>query len=195
MIEEHIDGQSCHNVFLIYPPRQPAPVSKKNTTTWDNHNFGSVSRAGLVQNETVPSPHSAQFSVLDSLASDDTLAAYDAQAQYRWQFASRICEPMPNFASISSLASTVTSSTTCAYPSLPAAPSFGLAPSFDFTRLGVQHHALFENPTYSHGINHVSSMDSLQLSVGSGYDLDAQEPSTIESNQLEEYSLGPGYPG
>ncbi len=70
-----------------------------------------------------------------------------------------------------------------------------LLPPVDFTRLGLPHHAPFENPTYCHGIEHASSMDSLQLSVGSGYDLDAQEPSTIQSNQLEEYSLGPGYPG
>jgi hypothetical protein len=61
------------------------------------------------------------------------------------------------------------------------------------------HHA----PSYPHGmgIHHASPMDPSQLqslSVGSGYTLEAdrrwQEPSAVESQELEEYSLGSGYP-
>uniref|UniRef100_A0A7S0N2Y3 Uncharacterized protein n=1 Tax=Cryptomonas curvata TaxID=233186 RepID=A0A7S0N2Y3_9CRYP len=160
-----------------------------------------MSTAELSQNETVPSSHSnsVHVSFTDSLASDNTFAVLAAEAQSLLVSSYRSREIWSSFASVCSSASTVTSSTTCSYPTLPAASSFGLAPSFDFARLGT-HHA----PSYPRGmgIHHASPMDPSQqcsLSVGSGYALDAdrrwQEPSAVDSQELEEYSLGSGYPG
>jgi hypothetical protein len=203
MSEEHIYGQAYPDVSSIYLQQQFTHIPKNYTPTWQRYHFGSESMAELSQNETVPSSHknSAFFCFPDYLAEENT---FTAQAQRLCECASRICEPLSNFASICSSASTVTSSTLCSLPTVPAASSFGLPPSFDFTRDG-NYRVPFETPTcnYDMGIHHSASMDPSKLRSQSGacntFDDAAggwQEPCSVESQEeLEEYSLGSGYPG
>jgi hypothetical protein len=208
MSHEHVYGPSCPEMSLIYPQPQPThngPINLTPSTGWQRHLVGNFSLAELSQNETVPTSqtNSAHFCCPDSLAADTTLAALAAEAQQLWGSVSRNCEPLSNFSSICSSASTVASSTTCSFPCLPAASSFGLAPSFDFTSLGKRRHSAFEYPPCSHvGTDLAASMAPSQLcslSLGSGYAMDAagrwQEHCAAESQELEEYSLGSGYPG
>ena len=195
MIEKHEYGQSCPDVSSIfYPPQLNSHFSGNYMTAWQRHHAGSFSPAELSQNETVPclGTNSVHVSFPDSLALDKTFAALAAEAQNLWGSAS-------NFASICSSASTMTSSSTCAYPTLAAASSFGLDPSSDCTRFRAQY-ALFENSVYP-GVHHALQTDPSQLctlSAGSGHASDAElrweEPSAVESQVLEEYSLGSVYP-
>jgi hypothetical protein len=205
------EQQSCPEMSLIYPQPQLAHSGTRNltpSTGWHRHLIGNISLAELSQSETAPTSHinSAHFCCPDSLASDNSFAALAAEAQHLWGSVSRTCEPLSNFSSICSSASTVASSTTCSFPCLPAASSFGLAPSFDFTSLGKRRHSAFEYPPCSHGVGTdlAASMAPPQLcslSLGSGYAMDAagrcqwQERCAAESQELEEYSLGSGYPG
>jgi hypothetical protein len=128
-----------------------------------------------------------------------------------------------NFASVCSSATTVAPATMRADTAVSAATSSGLAPSFDFIRpifpsamsdFSVRH------PHHWNPLGHpgefigrgqyspwrrdpAASVDPSQLpslSVGSGYAMDAahhggwQEPSAVALQDLEEYSLGSGYP-
>ena len=199
MLDEHGFEESCPDLSLIYPPQQPFHIP----TAWRRQHIVNLSPADLSQNETVPSSHtnSAQFCFPDSLGSDNTFAALAAEAQQLWGSTSRNREPLSDISSFCSSASTVTSSISCAYPTLSAAASFGLAPSFDFTRQGEQLSPFANKPTHSVGINLAASIDPshlCSLSVGSGYAWNAasrwQEHSAMETQELEEYSLGSGRP-
>ncbi len=195
MLDEHGFEESCPDLSLIYPP-QPVHIP----TAWRRQHVANLSLADLSQNETVPSSHTNSAHLGYSLALDNTLAALAADAQRHWGSASRNREPLSDFSSICSSASTVTSSVSCAYPTLSSAASFGLSPSFDFTRQGEQLSPFANTPAFAHsvGINLAAPMDPCGLSVGSGYVWNAggqyQEPSAIDTQELEEYSLGSGRP-
>ena len=202
MSEYDFEPYGDPDMSFIYPQQPPAPMPRNFTTPWQMQHSGSRSMSELSQNETVPSSNinSEHFCLPDSLASDNTFSAFAAEARHIWGSASQTRELLSNFSSICSSASTMTSSTACTYPTLSAA-SFGLAPSFDFTRHVMQLNPLSCNPVCTH-CDLAISMDPSQvrsLYVGSGYALDAagqsQELSAMETEDLEEYSLGSGFPG
>ena len=154
------------------------------------------------QNETMSSSqsNSALFCIPESLGSDNSIVSLAADAQNPWWSASLTREPLSNYSSTCSSASTVASSTACLYLTLPAAPSFGLAPSFDFARHGKRRHSVFEN---SVGIDLDALMDAHQrrqrthhpafenptFRYGSGISLAA----SMDSHQLSRLSVGSGF--
>ena len=137
-----------------------------------------------------------------TLFPDSSHNTFAAVAHHIWGSTPRAHELLPDFSSISSSASTVTSFTTCIYSTQSAVASIGLARSFDFKRLGMQLTPLTDYLAYTHDDLATSSDPSPLrcLSVGSGYAWGAtgrwQEPTAAKSEEeLEEYSLGSGNPG
>jgi hypothetical protein len=192
-----LDGQ-YPDVSLIYPQQQLDHIPRSYIPSWERQRVGNLTLAELSQSETVSSSQQSCFP--DSLASVNTFAALAAEAQHLLGSASQNRESLSNYSSICSSASTVTSSIACGCPTL-AASSFGIVPSFDFKRHEKQRALSEYTSAYFHGsgVDKSTVARHGSLSVGTGYILDSgarwQEPSAMESEELEEYSLGSGLPG
>ena len=175
---------------LIYPLHGDTPLGN-NAIVWRRQVasiLDSISPSELSQNDTELSVQMSAGHFSDSLTSS-SLFAMDPQSFLD----SRIRES----ASICSSASTFSSATMCSYPTLSSAPAFGTAPSFDFMRPQINFpSSANDTPVLSLQQPYRSLSSPMCLSLGPGYFVagKSQNLSALESKELEEFSLGPGFP-